>query len=146
LHRHRELLLHIEDDTDDAMLIGLALQKAGLQAEVRVVQNGEQAVSYLLGRPPFAELSDRRLPGLILLDLNTPVMNGHQFLQWLQLQKTLMRIPVVVLTSSAAEADIDAAYDAGANAFLTKPLDHAELTRMLADLQSFWFGWNRTSN
>jgi CheY-like chemotaxis protein len=141
---NRQLLLHVEDDPDDALLIGRALRRAGVENPVHVVENGEQAVRYMLGQQPFEQRSGQPLPGLILLDLNTPLMTGHEFLQWLRSQPLLRRIPVVVLTSSSAERDIIAAYDAGANAYLVKPLDQADLVAMLRDLQSFWFNWNQT--
>lgn len=134
------LLLHVEDDPDDALLIGRALERAGVTAAVRVVENGEQAIEYLLrGR------KDKPLPGLILLDLNTPLMNGHEFLRWLRKQPGLCRIPVIVLTSSSAQTDIGAAYDAGTNAYLVKPLGHTEMVEMLRDAHAFWFTWNRSA-
>lgn len=139
------LLLHVEDDQDDALLIGRALTLAGVESPVQVVENGEQAVQYLLGSPPFEQRAEHPLPGLILLDLNTPGMNGHEFLRWLREQPRFKRIPVVVLTSSSAESDVASAYDAGANAYLVKPLGHREMTDTLRDLGSFWFTRNRTA-
>lgn len=138
----QNLLLHIEDDEDDALLIGRALLSAGIEIPVRVLPNGEEAAQYLLGDPPFGARLEHPLPSLILLDLNTPLMNGHEFLRWLRQQPGLSRIPVIVLTSSSAESDISAAYDAGANAYLVKPLGHAEMVTMLQDTHGFWFKWN----
>lgn len=136
----------MEDDSDDALLIGRALTLAGVEVPVRVVEDGEEAVQYLQGCPPFEQRAEHPLPGLILLDLNTPRLNGHEFLKWLREQPQLRRIPVVVLTSSSAERDVVSAYEAGANAFLVKPLGHREMTEMLRDMAGFWFQWNHTAN
>jgi CheY-like chemotaxis protein len=137
------LLLHIEDDPDDVYLIGSALTQAGVEIPIHVMTSGMQAMDYLMGKEPYHNRDEHPLPNLILLDLNLPYMSGHEFLRWLRDQPGLRRIPVVVLTSSNAELDMETAYDAGANAYLVKPLAYAELKAMLKDLRAFWLTWNQ---
>lgn len=128
------------------MLIGRALLRSAVKLDIRVVENGAKAAEYLSGEGEFAQRALHPIPRLILLDLNAPPLSGHEFLHWRAERPSLMEIPVVVLTSSSSESDISAAYQAGANAYLTKPLEHSRMQEMLVDLIRFWFTWNRTAD
>lgn len=142
MNRPNDLILHVENDPDDVLLIRRALGRAGIENPVHVVENGEEAVRFLTRA---AAGHDRAgLPTLILLDLSMPRMAGHDVLRWLREQRVLRRIPVIVLTSSNAAADIAEAYDAGANGYLVKPLRNSDLEQMFRDLGPFWFRWNLT--
>jgi two-component system response regulator len=85
------------------------------------------------------QYADQTLPDLILLDLNLPQMNGHEILRQLKTDDTLKRIPVVILTSSAAEADIVKAYDLHANCYITKPVNLNSFIEVVNSIEYFWF-------
>ena len=79
-------------------------------------------------------------PDLVILDLNLPRMNGHEVLAAMQQDPSLRRIPVAVLTTSTAEADVVRTYDLGANCYLTKPIDLAQFMRVVQAVDDFWLG------
>ncbi|RMD93131.1 MAG: response regulator, partial [Calditrichaeota bacterium] len=115
-------VLIVEDDPNDVLLIRRAFQKAKILNPLQFVNDGEQAVQYLSGLPPFADSEKYPAPVLLLLDLKLPKKSGFEVLEWLQQQNTLHRLPVVVLTSSNQSSDINHAYDLGANSYLVKPV------------------------
>lgn len=134
-------LLMVEDNPAHAKLMRMQLQQAPCPVEIDWVQDGEQALDYLYHRAPF---ENKPLPDLILLDLNLPRINGHQVLHELKGDETLQAIPVVMITTSPTQADMQRAYEESVNAYLVKPTDFSELRRMLKHTASFWCGWNRT--
>jgi CheY-like chemotaxis protein len=134
-------VLWVEDDTDDAYLIGRAITKAGLD-QPKLVTDGGEAVAYLSGNGKFADRSTYPFPSLILLDLKLPKMSGFEVLEWLRKQPELRRIPVVIFTSSNAISDIDRAYDLGANAYLLKSVSHQDLVEGLKRVSAFWLDLN----
>jgi CheY-like chemotaxis protein len=90
------VILHVENDTDDIFMTQRALKKVGVTSPTPAVENGEQAVSYLLGQGKFDNRQDYPLPSVILLDWNMPLMSGSEFLQWLRSQTgALRRLPVI---------------------------------------------------
>jgi CheY-like chemotaxis protein len=135
-------VLHIEDDENDSFLLGRAFVSAGIPHPIQLVKNGERAISYLVGRPPFEPREYFPLPCLILLDLSMPSMTGLEFLNWRQTQPAIRRIPVLVLTTSQLGRDVVAAYDAGANGYLVKPVSHEELVAMVKSIREFWLVHN----
>lgn len=139
MNRH---LLFIEDDEDDIYIIRNTLEREGISANTHFVQNGKMAVEYLEILTNDTS-SSRSLPMLIFLDLNMPLMNGMEFLQWRRQQPALQTIPVLVLTSSNSPKDISDAYSLGANAYLVKPMSVAELSSLLKSVQDFWLTHNR---
>lgn len=136
-------VLHVENDPDDVFLTRRAFEKAGVKASVFAVENGEQAVAYLLGAGAFAERANHPLPAVILLDWNMPLMSGSDFLVWIRKQERLRRIPVVVLTSSDSERDVVEAGELGANGFLIKPTTLEQFQQMVRAFAEFWLTWNR---
>jgi CheY-like chemotaxis protein len=134
-------ILWVEDDADDAFLIGRAIKKAGLEQPMLVTDGGE-AVAYLSGTGTFSDRSAHPIHSLILLDLKLPKMSGFEVLQWIRGNPELRRIPVIMFTSSKAETDIDRAYDLGANAYLLKSVDHEDLVEALKRLRDFWMDLN----
>jgi CheY-like chemotaxis protein len=130
-------VLLVEDDTNDVLLVRRAFRKAGLTARIEVVSDGEAAVDYL------ARAQTRGGPGLVLLDLKLPRRPGLEVLGWLRDQPGLRRLPVVVLTSSRESADVNRAYDLGANSFLVKPVGFAELLEMIKTLDVYWLQLNQ---
>ncbi|MDH4212119.1 MAG: response regulator [candidate division WOR-3 bacterium] len=133
-------ILLVEDDHNDVLLIKRAFQKVKIANPIIVLNDGEQAISYLAGREPYIE---RPLPVLILLDLKLPRKSGHEVLEWLRQQQTLKRLPVVVLTASSESSDINRAYDLGANSYLVKPVTFDALVEMVKTLNNYWMIFNK---
>jgi chemotaxis family two-component system response regulator Rcp1 len=129
-----EILL-VEDNPGDVRLTQEAIREAKIRNQLNVVNDGEQAIAYVRRQDIY---SDRPRPDLILLDLNLPRKDGREVLQELKSDPDLHRIPVVVLTSSAAEQDILSTYDLYANAYVTKPVDLEQFLHVVASIQDFW--------
>jgi CheY-like chemotaxis protein len=103
---------------------------------LRFVENGEELLDYLLQRGKYDAQTPR--PGLILLDLNMPVKDGREVLGEIKTNATLRRIPVVVLTTSRADTDIDRIYNLGANSFITKPVRYESLVEVMRAISQYW--------
>lgn len=127
-----------EDDPDDRLLTRRALEKNRLTNDLVTVEDGEQLMDFLHRRGPYASRQESR-PGLILLDLNMPRMDGREVLRQVKSDSKLRRIPVVVLTTSKAEQDILESYDLGVNAFITKPITFDGLVEAVQSIRNFWF-------
>lgn len=130
-------ILLVEDNLADVELTLEALEEAKFANDVHVIRDGAEALDYLKGgegREGYAR------PDLIILDLNLPKRSGHEVLAGLKTDARLRRIPVAVLTTSSAEADVIASYDLGANCFLTKPVDVGQFLKVVQSIENFWFG------
>lgn len=117
------------------------MRKAGIPNPIQVARDGQQAIDYLSGAGKFADRAEFPLPCLLLLDLKLPYVMGLDVLKWVRQQPGPI-LPVVVLTASAEDADIVAAYRLGANAFLTKPSESRNLENMVRAIQDFWLTYN----
>ena len=133
------VILLAEDDPDDRLLTIRALKTNRLANAIKTVEDGEELLDYLYRRGAYAAEGAAPRPGLILLDLNMPRMDGREALQAIKADPDLRRIPVVVLTTSQAEIDILQSYDLGVNAFVTKPVTFDGLAMAIKVLGSFWF-------
>jgi CheY-like chemotaxis protein len=131
-------ILLVEDNPTDVMLIQRAFDKAKLGNPVQVLSDGDAAVDYLAGASVYADRRQFPLPILMLLDLKLPRRSGLEVLRWLRAQETLRRIPVVMLTSSQQDCDVNAAYDTGVNSYLVKPVDFDGLLQMLKTVNLYW--------
>ena len=131
-------ILLAEDDENDVMLIRRAFSKSHVVNPIACVANGEEAVAYLSGEGRYADRTAHPLPVMLLLALKLPRLSGHEVLKWLRGQNGLRRLPVVVLTSSREPADINRAYELGANSYLVKPVVFEEFTALLKQLQVYW--------
>lgn len=138
-----DTILLVEDNHNDVLLMERAFRKAALCAELQVVEAGEAAVAYLSGQEPYGDRERHPLPVLILLDLKLLGMSGFEVLAWLRAQPGLKRMPVVVLTSSKEAADINRAYELGANSYLVKPALVDALLDMVKTLDRYWLGLNQ---
>lgn len=138
-----DTILLVEDNHNDVLLMERAFRKAALCAELQVVEVGEAAVAYLSGQEPYGDRERHPLPVLILLDLKLLGMSGFEVLAWLRAQPGLKRMPVVVLTSSKEAADINRAYELGANSYLVKPALVDALLDMVKTLDRYWLGLNQ---
>ncbi|MCI0497971.1 MAG: response regulator [Thermoplasmata archaeon] len=135
-------ILLVEDDPNDVLLIRRAFKKAELANPVQVVQDGERALDYLGGSGEFADRVRYPHPVLVLLDLKLPKNTGFEVLAWIRRHPGLKRLPVVVLTSSREVADINRAYELGANSYLVKPVNFDSLLDMVRALNLYWMVLN----
>lgn len=129
-----------EDDEDDYMLTLEALNEAGIASRVTWVKDGEELMEYLskCGLNKNSITGNPR-PGLILLDLNMPRKDGREALQEIKANAGLRKIPVVVLSTSKSESDIDHSYELGVNSFIQKPVRFNEFVEMVRVLSKYWF-------
>ncbi len=133
------VILMADDDPEDVMLARDALAESRLANVLNVVQDGEQLLDYLHQKGKYNEANAPR-PGLILLDLNMPRLDGREALARIKSDASLRRIPVVVLTTSKAEEDVFRSYDLGANSYITKPVTFDSLVNVVRGLAEYWFG------
>jgi len=133
------VILMADDDADDRLLAKDALTECRLANDLRFVENGEELLDYLHRRNRFAQLADSPRPGLILLDLNMPKKDGREALKEIKADPELRKIPVVVLTTSKADADIGRIYALGANSFIAKPVSFDSLVNVMKVLGRYWF-------
>ncbi len=134
----RHTILIVEDEAHDVELIQLALERAGIEAPVFVASNGEDAIAYLSGTPPYADRDHYPLPSMILTDLKMPQMGGLELLRWLHDHPSFRSLPTVVLTSSSAPSDVSLAFELGARGYMVKPVSLAELEKTLRTVASYW--------
>lgn len=130
-------ILLADDDADDRMMAEEALTDARVRNPLVCVHDGVELLDYLLGTGDYEEHRPP-LPGLILLDLNMPRVDGREALQRIKAEPELRRIPIVVLTTSLAEEDIFRTYDLGVNSFITKPVTYTELVDVMSLLGQYW--------
>ena len=137
--RGRVTILVCDDDEDDRALIGQALGQTHHEINVQFLEDGEQLLDYLLLRGKYAgDAANAPRPGLILLDLNMPRMNGTEALKAIKENETLRHIPVVMLTTSGREEDILGSYQLGANAFIRKPVTYTGLVEAMGVVGRYW--------
>ena len=132
------VFLLVEDDENDIVLVRRAFSKSNLLNPLMVVRNGEDAMAYFMGIGAYKNRAEYPLPSLVLLDLKMPGMGGIEFLKWLRQQLGYGGTRVVVLTSSNLMRDVNAAYQAGANSFLTKPVDFERFVEITNALSGYW--------
>lgn len=137
------VILFVEDDDDHAEIALRSLARHHVANVVRRATDGEEALDYLNHRGKFADLSTSPRPQVVLLDLRLPKRDGLEVLRSIKSDERFRRIPVVVLTTSAQESDIQRAYDLNANAYLVKPVDYQKFTDLIRDLGFFWLVWNQ---
>jgi two-component system response regulator len=129
-----QTILLIEDNPDDQLLTLRALKKNNILNKVTVAGDGVEALEYLFP----TDGADRELPGLILLDLKLPKIDGLDVLHKIRADVRTQIIPVVVLTSSKEQEDILDSYHSGANGFVRKPVDFHDFTEAVRTLGMFW--------
>ncbi|HWU85615.1 MAG TPA: response regulator [Rhodocyclaceae bacterium] len=130
-----EVLL-VEDDPGDVILTQEGLRASKLHINLHVVDNGEKALAFLHRTPPY---EDAPRPGLIILDLNLPRVNGMEVLRDIKSDDELKMIPTVILTTSRAEEDVVRSYKLGANCYVSKPLNLDEFVKVVSSIENFWF-------
>src|SRR4051812_32766357 len=119
----RKKILLVEDNPDDEELTLRALRKSNIMNEVIVAHDGEEALDFLFGKGKFLDSEVESLPAVVLLDLKLPKIGGIEVLRRIRSNVRTRRLPVVVLTSSKQERDLNEVYDLGANSYIYKPID-----------------------
>jgi CheY-like chemotaxis protein len=132
-------ILLADDDADDRMMAAEALEESRLANDLRFVEDGEELIDYLRHNGKYQAADSAPRPGLILLDLNMPKMDGREALREIKADPELRSIPVIVLTTSKAEEDIYRTYDLGVNSFITKPVNFEQLVVVMKALGKYWF-------
>ena len=130
-------ILLADDDPDDRLMTAEALEESRVVNELTTVQDGEELLEYLRGTGRYEGHRPPR-PGLILLDLNMPKMDGREALREIKSDPDLRSIPVVILTTSQAEEDILRSYELGVNSFISKPVTFDGLVSIMGEIGRYW--------
>ncbi|MGE4545372.1 MAG: response regulator [Pedobacter sp.] len=138
------VILLAEDDPAHAEIVRRNMENSRIANRLEHVMDGQKALDYLYRRNGFSDPAKSPRPGLILLDLRMPKVDGIEVLTTVKSDPELARIPIVVLTTSAAEMDIAKAYDHHANSYLVKPVDFSQFTELLETLGYYWLAWNQS--
>lgn len=131
-------ILLVEDNEDHAEITMVTLQENHVANQVVWVKDGAEALDYLFHRRTYADPVRHPVPGLILLDLKLPKVDGLEVLKEIKTEPSLRRIPVVMLTTSSREEEILRSYDLGVNSYVTKPVQFTELSEKLRHICDFW--------
>jgi CheY-like chemotaxis protein len=139
-------ILLVEDDENDVMLLQRAFRRAAIVNPLQVVRHGDDAVAYLEGTGEFADRQLHPLPVLMLLDLKLPRRTGLEVLQWVKERAGVKKIPIIVLTSSKNDDDVNRAYELGANSYVVKPVSFETLLELVKSLELYWLVLNERPN
>lgn len=131
-------ILMADDDADDRLMTKEAFEESRLANDLRFVEDGVELLDYLRRRGKYAEPASSPRPGLILLDLNMPKMDGREALREIKADPKLKSIRVVILTTSKAEEDIYRTYDLSAASYITKPVTFAGMAEVIKTLGKYW--------
>ena len=137
------VILLVEDDPAHAALVRRNLESSRLANRLIHVADGQAALDYLYHRAEFSNLELSPRPGVILLDLQLPKVDGLKVLETIKSDPDLSRIPVVVLTTSDAENDVAEAYDKHVNSYLVKPVDFSKFKDLMESFGYYWLVWNK---
>jgi CheY-like chemotaxis protein len=133
-----EPILIVEDDPNDVLLLKLALKKNAMEGNVQIVNDGQEAIHYLQGNPPYDDRQKYPFPRLIYTDVKMRRRDGFDMLKWLRDNPDCAVIPVIILSASEQDSDIKKAYELGANAYLVKPSSLNDLAEMIHISMDFW--------
>jgi CheY-like chemotaxis protein len=137
------VVLLVEDNEDHAELVKRQLVDHRIANQLVHVTDGQSALDYLLQAGPYADPASSPRPHVILLDLRLPKVDGIEVLKSCKSNESLSTIPVVILTTSEAECDLDQAYENHANSYLVKPVDFNKFKQLMDDLGFYWLSWNK---
>ncbi len=130
-------ILLVEDDENDILITKRAFERYNLKNTLMVVRNGEEALDFIYQRGDYNDKSIPA-PGLILLDINMPKMNGIEVLRHLKNDPDKKKIPVVMLTTSRREQDRIESYNLGVNSYIVKPVDFAKFVEAITTINLYW--------
>lgn len=128
-------ILLVEDNEGDVFLTLDAFEECKIRTNISVVRNGEEALNFLFRRAGFENVER---PDLILLDINIPVYNGHEVLKAIKVDFSLKKIPVIMLTTSSNQRDINLAYEHHANSYIIKPIELEDFLKAILQIEGFW--------
>lgn len=128
-------ILLVEDNEGDVILTTEAFENAKVLTEISVVRDGKAAMDFLRKEGDYFNVTE---PDLMLLDLNLPRKNGLEVLQFVKSNSSLMHIPVIILSTSSSEIDIDKCYENYANCYITKPVDIENFLSVISRIENFW--------
>jgi len=128
-------ILLVEDNEGDVILTIEAFEECRVKTEISVTKNGQEALDFLFQKGAF---TDAKRPDLILLDINIPLFNGLEVLQQIKSDPNLKKIPVIMLTTSSNQRDIDKAYENHCNSYVKKPLEISEFLSTILKIEEFW--------
>lgn len=128
-------ILLVEDNEGDIVLTLDAFEESKIKSEISVVRNGSDALNFLFRRGEFENVSK---PDLILLDINIPIFNGLDVLKTIKEDPELKKIPVIILTTSSNQNEINKAYERHTNSYVIKPLDMDEFIKAILKIEQFW--------
>lgn len=131
-------VLVVDDNEDDLMAIRRTWERCGISHPLKIVQSGEECLDYLYKRGTYETPGTAPRPGLILLDIKMPRVNGLDVLRQIREDEHLRRLPVVVLTTSRATDDCFDSYDLGSNAYFVKPIGFREFSECITAIVRFW--------
>lgn len=136
--RNGSPLMIVEDNETDIICLKRAFEKNGVSKPIITAGNGEEALAYLNGETSDQTGSGVRIPNIILLDLNMPIMNGFEFLQVIKADERFRAIPVIVLTSSTSRVDMNDSYKNSIAGYIEKPMDPEEYSEIIRILDQYW--------
>ncbi|TDE01253.1 response regulator [Flavobacterium hiemivividum] len=128
-------ILLVEDNEGDILLTREAFEECKVKTEIIIARNGKEALDFLFNKGAYI---DAKKPDLILLDINIPIYNGHEVLKQIKADSELKKIPVIMLTTSSNQKDIDRAYGNHCNSYVKKPLDIDEFLSAILKIEEFW--------
>ena len=128
-------ILLVEDNQGDVLLTKEAFEESGDNCQLSVVNDGQEAINFLEQIPPYV---NSETPNLILLDINLPKINGHEVLKYIKTNSNFKHIPVIMLTTSSSEKDINECYSNYANCYITKPNDVVDFFKIIESVNNFW--------
>lgn len=136
--KKRYEILIADDDDDDKFLVKSAFDDCASHIPIQFVENGIEVLEYLKNEGQFSDKHEYPRPSVLILDLNMPKKDGRETLKEIKANPLLKNIPVIVLTTSKAQEDINLCYSYGANAYIVKPNSFTELTDIITVLTKFW--------
>ena len=139
-----KIILLVEDNPDDELLTLRALRKNNILNDIIVAHDGAEALDYLFGTGTHAGRDTSVMPQVILLDLKLPKVDGLEVLRRLRADERTRLLPVVILTSSDEEQDIIDSYNLGANSYIRKPVDFAQFSKAVRQLELYWLVLNQS--
>lgn len=131
-------ILIVEDNANDAELMMRTLKKNNLSNSIRLLEDGEEALDYIYGRGIYKDRDLSILPRIIFLDLKLPKVNGLEVLDKLKSDELTKKIPVIIVTSSREDPDIERAYALGANSYVVKPVNFDDFVKSMVQLGLYW--------
>lgn len=137
-------ILLVEDNPSDAELTVRALKKNNLANKIYVVEDGQEAIDFLFCKERYSKRNIELPPKVVLLDLKLPKLNGLEVLKIVKSDEILSQIPVVIVTSSKEEPDINEAYKFGANSYVVKPVDFNQFIKTMNTVGLYWLFINQT--